>query len=315
MMIAMGGTMTARGALVVLVGWAMGACATGGEPEVSGQVYDGPGPGEGTTNTTMSTSASGQEDEGSEDPGIPPTMDGLGPPDLGMCNDDTDCFLPAGSCLEQQGHCEGGMCEHGAAELGLGCDDGELCTTDDTCDGEGVCLGIEIVCTAPNAEGGQCVDGLCEGLDCAADWADCNDDMNDGCEVALGTATDCGGCGDACSGADNADAMCTGGSCEYLCQGSWENCDGDWGNGCEIPVGVAHQCDSSGINPGNGCWTAYCGASADPEATNFGSFHCIDCSTCRSPAAGQCQWCDHDSGVFFPAETCGCGGYEDLSCS
>ena len=155
---------------------------------------------------------------------------------------------------------------------------------------------------------------MCSGMSCVAGWDDCNADMNDGCEIELGTNSDCGGCGEACGNADHATGSCSAGACDYQCTGAWENCDGDWGNGCEIPVGVPHQCDDGGLNPTNGCWTAYCGNSADPSATNFGSFYCIDCATCASPAAGQCQWCNHSTGLFYPADACACGGYEDLAC-
>lgn len=37
--------------------------------------------------------------------------------------------------------------------------------------------------------------------ECATDTADCNGDAADGCETQLGTATDCGGCKQACDGA------------------------------------------------------------------------------------------------------------------
>lgn len=307
-------------AAMLLVAVVVGGCATGGEPELTGQAYEGPGPADdgATAMMTMGDDAS-TEGEGDEDPTFPPpTADGPGLPDLGSCSDDTDCVLPAGTCLEQYGHCDGGTCEHGAADPGTPCDDADPCTDGDACDGEGLCFGVTMECTAPNAQGGQCIagGGGCMGLECVPGFADCNGDMmGDGCEVELGTDSDCGGCGDTCAGGPHADGTCMGGSCQFQCQSPWENCDGDWGNGCEIPTGVAHACDATGINQTNGCWTAYCGNSADPDATNFGTFYCMDCATCRSPAGGQCQWCDHTSGTFYPADACACGGYEDLACS
>ncbi len=294
-----------------------GGCATGSEPDIPPQAFDGGAtPSDPTTTTGATTMAAtgsaGPNDDGDEDPGVPP---GDGDTAVGgECDDNRDCIIPGGSCLEIQGHCELGVCQHGAADPGEPCDDGDACTQADACDGEGQCLGAPIDCSAPNAGGGQCVDGACSGLECAAGWDDCNGDMSDGCERELGTDSDCGSCGDACSAGANATGSCSGGTCQFQCQAPWDNCDGDWTNGCEIPVGVPHQCDSNGINLAGGCWTAYCGNSNAAAATNFGTYHCMDCSTCRSPAAGQCQWCDHGSGNFFPADTCSCGGFEDLAC-
>lgn len=287
-------------------------CSTGGEPELTGQAYEGPSPAD-DDGVTSTVTMGEQGTEAGDDPS--PTADGPAFPDLGTCTDDLDCVLPAGTCLEQLGHCDAGTCEHGAADPGAPCDDGDPCTGADACDGEGICFGVALECTAPNAEGGQCVDGACTGLECSPGWDDCNVDMNDGCETPLGTDANCGSCGDVCADAPNADGACMGGSCQYQCHSPWEDCDGDSTNGCEIPTGVPHSCDASGINQANGCWTAYCGNSASADATNFGTFYCTDCATCRSPSAGQCQWCNHDTGIFYPADACGCGGFEDLACS
>jgi hypothetical protein len=290
----------------MLLACTLAGCATGGEPELTGQAYDGPDPTDDGSSTSASPITSGPHDDGDEEPGTGGGSAGL--PDLGMCTDALDCVLPAGSCLEVLGECVDGLCEHGAAAPGATCDDGDPCTSADACDGEGVCYGIAIDCGT-----GECVDGECTGGDCPAGFADCNADTNDGCEVQLGTDTDCGGCGDGCNGAANADASCEGGICAFQCQAPYDNCDGDWGNGCEVPVGLEYQCSAGGLDP-NGCWTAYCGASASADATNFGTYYCMDCATCRVPSAGQCQWCNHTSGTFYPQEACACGTYEDLAC-
>jgi hypothetical protein len=64
----------------------------------------------------------------------------------------------------------------------------------------------------------------------------------------------------------------------------------------------------------SGCWTAYCGQSDAPEATNFGMYYCSDCPTCNVPQPGSCRWCNHDSGQWYPAEVCTCDGYQNLAC-
>lgn len=303
MVLAMGASKA--GCMGALVAWALlSGCATGGDPEITTQAFDGPvDPGDGTDSATSSGTPTSGPLDGHDAGGS-----GSFPPDLGTCTDDLDCVLPAGTCLEVLGECVDGFCQHGAAAPGASCDDADPCTTSDACDGEGVCYGVEIDCGT-----GECVDGQCTGGECPEGFADCNGDPVDGCEVQLGTTSDCGGCGDACSGAANATASCMAGSCQYACQAPWENCDGNWANGCEVPVGVEHSCSASGLDA-NGCWTPYCGSSASPDAANFGTYFCMDCATCREPSAGQCQWCNHTTGLFYDQDACVCGSYEDLAC-
>jgi hypothetical protein len=122
-------------------------------------------------------------------------------------------------------------------------------------------------------------------------------------------------CADTCVGADHMTAACDdAGACQRACEAPYEDCDGDPANGCEIPVGMPHQCDATGINVDGGCWTAYCGASSGDGVFDFGTYHCVDCSTCAVPSAGQCHWCDHASGNWFPQEVCECGEYLDVAC-
>jgi hypothetical protein len=106
-----------------------------------------------------------------------------------------------------------------------------------------------------------------------------------------------------------ATAMCDpAGQCIITCDPPWQDCDGDVATGCEVPVGVAHQCDAQGLDSVEGCWTAYCGSSVSESAVNFGTYYCMDCITCQQPTEGQCRWCDHDTGHFFTPKGCSCGG-------
>ncbi|MCB9567684.1 MAG: hypothetical protein H6710_10820 [Myxococcales bacterium] len=185
-------------------------------------------------------------------------------------------------------------------------------TTDAPCGG---------LCDQPPATGcyddiGECSDGTClyypfdEGTPC---------DDNDPC--TKGDACDGNG---VCAGADPVDctppANASGGKCVdgectgFKCTAPYENCDGDWDNGCEVPTGVANQCDQDGLNPDGGCWTAYCGALDDPKATNFGTYYCFDCSTCTEMGGGTVSWCNHSTGNWYPAELGACGSWLDLVC-
>jgi hypothetical protein len=275
------------------------ACASG-----DGKFDESPDPGfgedAGTTDGSSATSkfdsngdpASSSGPGEDEDPTLPT------PPDLGMCGDDGDCVLEDDSCFEQFGACVDGSCTFPPKLAGVPCDDGDACTDQDVCNGIGMCVGAMIEC-------GACDEG----------WGDCNGDEADGCETPLDTASHCGDCGLACEAGAHASAACEMGECVHGCDAPWENCDGDWANGCEIPTGVANQCDVNGLNDVNGCWTAHCGSSNNVDARNFGTWYCFECSTCNVPSSGQCRWCNHDTGNWYDPASCVCGSYEDDVCA
>lgn len=115
-------------------------------------------------------------------------------------------------------------------------------------------------------------------------------------------------CERTCVSGPHGTAACdTTGNCVLTCEAPWQDCDGELANGCEVPVGVAHQCSITGLDPVAGCWTAYCGSSDVEGTANFGSYYCVDCVTCQEPLPGQCQWCNHDDGHWHPMDACSCG--------
>jgi hypothetical protein len=184
---------------------------------------------------------------------------------------DDDCTVVPGDCWAAgSGRCEDGACVFDPVAAGETCVTG--CDAGGFCDASGTCV--------------------CEASDGSSSGG-----MTEDCETT-------------CVVGEHATAAACdkSGACILTCEAPWEDCDADPANGCEVPVGVAHMCDSSGINVDSGCWTAYCGASEAAGATNFGAFYCMDCQTCRQPSAGMCQWCDHDTGNFFPSGSCVCGG-------
>ncbi len=144
-----------------------------------------------------------------------------------------------------------------------------------------------------------------------------------------GTPCDLFGCtrDDTCDGAStclpgppiectraNAVGICVGGDCgAWECIEPWANCDDDWDNGCEVPVGVANVCSEDGLGEPDACWTAYCGSSNGAEA-NFGTFYCTSCETCQVPDQGLVQWCDTQTGRWFPPGEGSCGDAENRVC-
>lgn len=133
---------------------------------------------------------------------------------------------------------------------------------------------------------------------------------------AGGTCVCSESCADTCIGGPNQNAACDDtGACIRSCNAPFEDCDGDPSNGCEVPVGVPHQCSLQGLSASGGCWTAYCGEAQGAGIFNFGTYHCVDCSTCGLTDGGQCHWCNHDDGTWYPAEACECGEYLDAVCT
>ena len=246
-----------------------------------------------------------------------PIPDATSPPDAQDCAG--GCNNPPGPCYVTPGNCLNGVCDYPPKSYGVGCDDGDPCTGDDICDGNGLCYGDFIDCSRPQAHGGSCVGGTCQGWTCDTGWGDCNTNMSDGCEQSLDTLDHCEYCNTPCPSRPQATPSCSSGSCTYTCQSPYENCNNDWSDGCEIPTGVANECDlETGLNSFDGCGTAYCGTAPTTNNTmDYGHWYCAICSNCHEPSAGMCQWCDvvDDTGRWFTAESCACGSYLDLVCS
>ncbi len=120
---------------------------------------------------------------------------------------------------------------------------------------------------------------------CPTGYADCNGDSVDGCETSLTTAQHCGGCKNACGAVANGSATCVNSKCAVKCTAPYQDCDGKYENGCEIPVGQANVCDRSGLAAFSGaappCGTPYCGsATASDAVASFGTWHCSFCDHC-----------------------------------
>jgi hypothetical protein len=214
----------------------------------------------------------------------------------------TDRTCPSNDC--QSGTCSGDPCA------------GVTCTTPgDPCrETVGTCVDGDceyppkvLDCDRPHATGGHCVAGACAGWTCDSGYANCNGSWDDGCEASLKTSQNCGSCGTPCTAGTHATASCATGSCVRGCTAPWQNCDGDWANGCEIPVGRAISCDATGLKePASetGCGTPYCGTSASGSAHNFGTWYCIACSTCHHFTDGSgYSWC-LQPGIQWSTDRC-----------
>jgi hypothetical protein len=87
--------------------------------------------------------------------------------------------------------------------------------------------------SGPNATP-ACSAMTCEVV-CDPGYADCNTTAADGCETDLAADTaNCNGCGNACPIRQNAASVCESGSCAYVCDAAFHDCDANAANGCEI---------------------------------------------------------------------------------
>ena len=229
------------------------------------------------------------------------------PANCGAC--DNACVTPNATPACAGGDCAIDICAPDHADCNGQVNDGceaNLASDPDTC---GAC---DNPCEAfETCQAGQCV------LDCPDGTAECDDDPTVLCETQLGTAVNCGFCGDTCDLA-NATGTCSAGACVVeTCDAGFDDCNGMDADGCEANIldsamtcGACNSpcpngpngttvCDNgqctlncnSGFgdcdgNVVNGCETdlngslAHCGACGEPCSPQNGTGMCT---------AGSCQ--------------------------
>ncbi len=172
---------------------------------------------------------------------------------FGDCDDDADtgCEVDLMDDADNCGEC-GNVCEndHGNSR----CVDGECvpsCSSGyDDCDGDpqngcetdlgsslddcGAC-GDE--CAPPNATG-ACVDGVCEAT-CEDGFADCNGQVDDGCEADLSAPETCGDCNHVCSANGGVPVCNDDKTCGITCNQGSADCINGVLDGCETNTNVS----------------------------------------------------------------------------
>jgi hypothetical protein len=107
----------------------------------------------------------------------------------------------------------GGMCAYGTVDCNADPSDG--CETD-TLTSVQNCGGCGVGCTAPVGQMAVCDEGVCVpgGLVCEVGRADCDGDVDNGCETDISSSPDnCGACGLVCMAAVGDTAVCNVGQC------------------------------------------------------------------------------------------------------
>jgi hypothetical protein len=211
------------------------------------------------------------------------------------CGPSTRCNTPPSQCHESLGTCVSGRCEYPMKQAGAACDDGQLCTVKDTCDGAGQCIsGSPFVCDQPPD---QCheASGTC---------------ANNTCSYKLkGTGSSCND-GNPCTEFDKCNnvGVCFG--TDKVCNSPSGACDQAQGT-CEASTGACvypHEPSGTSCTPTNRCQTGSCNSSGVCTAT--GSLTCSD-TPCKKAlgcdASSGCvydNWCSRVTGGFCTEQCC-----------
>ncbi len=240
----------------------------------------------------------------------------------GVCEGvSVDCTLLDGECSTGVCNPSTGACEAASINEGLGCDDGDLCTVDDTCAG-GTCAGSTVDCSSLDDD---CLAGTCNPSTGACEAVSVNegglcDDgdlctITDACTngVCVGAVVDCSGLDDTCVvGACNPST----GSCESLPANEGGACDDGVNctvnDACTNGVCESEPLDCSGLD--DACNVGTCNESlgtCDATPANEGG-SCDDLDPCTendSCASGICAGTPKDCSPLDGACTAGaCNG-------
>jgi hypothetical protein len=158
----------------------------------------------------------------------------------------THCGACTTDCTQlphvQNVSCTSSACTVGSCQTGWGNCDGQAtngCETDLTSTATH-CGACATDCTKlPNVASATCTNSGCFITQCATGYADCDGNSANGCEVNTTTdALHCGGCNTNCTALPNVGtATCQSSQCVInSCAGTFANCDGQSGNGCEVDL-------------------------------------------------------------------------------
>lgn len=215
--------------------------------------------------------------------------------------------------------CEEGRCST-SCDSGWGDCDGDLvggCETDLSsvlsCGGCGVvCSGERHLCS--EVEGGLwgCISPPCP------DWTTRCDDS---CVDLESDPRHCGICGRSCPDVDNGAALCVDGSCSFVCDPDFGDCDDESETGCEAPLNTVEHCGTCEVTCeiGEICAEGRCVIGGCGDGRCGDGTCCDDEDSCTCPAdcgentCGNGTCCDDESSCDCPAD-CGVSRCGDGLC-
>lgn len=239
------------------------------------------------------------------------------------CEADAASTATCGSCDNDCGRlpgvqgadCDGGTCLITAcAPLRADCN----ADPDDGCESN---LALPASCGAcandcsklPNTRSQGCNAGECD-FSCAPGFADCNGEAADGCETDLQTLSDCGSCGNDCSGLQHvAAAQCIDGACaDVTCEDGYGDCDALAFTGCEQSTRGPQNCGGCGLlcaPPGataSACPDGTCQYSCDGPLKDCNSDPVDGCEADIASDADNCGGCGIECDGICTDGVCGC---------
>jgi hypothetical protein len=186
--------------------------------------------------------------------------------------------------------------EHGSQEGGVdvGCTlkCPETCNNrDDDCDGK-IDENAYSICELAHAEA-VCTDGQCVVARCLDKFRDCDQRLDNGCEIAANDPKNCGACGRACA-VEHGVATCVNEVCKVaVCDEGYDDCDHN-GVSCETDLWTLSSCGACGKPCATECFNGTC--LMDCSTAESGYEDCdLDGKTCETDLAtnvahcGNCQ--------------------------
>ena len=177
--------------------------------------------------------------------------------------------------------CMAGSCGYDVCTAGFGDCDGDTTNGCETGTGNDLknCGSCRNACMVPANATAACTAGTCAIGVCNVGFADCNKQVNDGCEVNTNIdLKNCGACGMACPALPNGQASCVAGKCGLAsCIANFANCDNMPANGCEVnTTNDVKNCGSCG---------RMCAAAANQSVACVASV----CKTTCNAGFGDCD--------------------------
>ncbi len=157
----------------------------------------------------------------------------------------TDCGRCGNACTAANAtmECAQGECAFVECRPGFGDCDGDSANGCETAlNTLSDCGECNKVCTVPDGVA-SCAGGTCTAADCAEGRADCDGDVENGCETSLRTLDNCGVCGQRCEPYENLTVTCETGVCQVAeCETGFHDCDQDPLTGCESTLQDLQNC-------------------------------------------------------------------------
>lgn len=245
-----------------------------------------------------------------------------------------NCTAPAvcgGSGKPNQCGCSAKTC----AQLGTSCGtisdgcgqnvDCGGCGQGETCGGAGIAGRCGCACTLQHAIT-ACAGGVCSIASCESGWADCDNDLANGCEAHVpDDPANCGTCGNACS-FPHAAGVCSQSTCQMgACDLAWKDCDQIASDGCEINTdsdplncgGCDDACSTAGGTPQ--CWGGACGIACASGRGDCNTNSGDGCEVDLMSDLSNCGACGENCAGPLPpgvaAAQCGSGSCHVTSCN